>query len=373
MNPEVKQSMPKKEPEQQPAAAKHKTKTRRAMAVSLAYSTAIILGILLYTAGPKTFDALRGIKPVYLCEALLLFICMQIFEVRRLQVLTKAMGTAISFLYGLRVVLSSYFLASITPTISGGEPLMVYLLKEKGIGVGKGTAIVAVRGLIQLAIIAVAGPAIIFFRRDILPTTGHRMVFDMVAACLAVASCLTIYALINPKRVADLAEATARLFGRIPFLSRYSERMAHRLEDWVEELNYCLRFFVKKRKTSLLLTLVYTVFFMLSNYLIAYVLLRGLNNQIPVVKVVMVQIVLYFILYFSPTPGGSGVAEGGFYMLFSPIVPQKHLLGLLVVLWRIFTTYIGLFVGGAVIIKTLGFERMEELADVEVAPEAIEE
>lgn len=355
------------------ANAEHIMKTRRGIAISLAYSAAIAMGILLYTAGPKTLEAIKGIKPFHISAVLLLFVMMQIFEVRRLQVLTKAMGTEISFPYGLRVILSCNFLASITPTISGGEPLMVYLLKDKGIGVGKGTAVVAVRGLLQLSLIAMAGPIIIFFRRDLLPTAGYRVVFDAVAASLAVAIGFSAYGLTYPKKMKNHMKKIARLLTRIPFLKSRSERIIHRIDDWIEELNYSLKYFIKKRKTSLLLGAVYTVFFMLSNYMIAYFLLQGLNNPIPAVKVVMVQIVLWFILYFSPTPGGSGVAEAGFYMLFSPLAPEKHLLGLLVILWRIFTTYIGLFAGGIVIIKTLGFERIEYFAEVEVPPEAIED
>jgi uncharacterized protein (TIRG00374 family) len=101
--------------------------------------------------------------------------------------------------------------------------------------------------------------------------------------------------------------------------------------------------------------------------LIAYFLLQGLNFSISVIKVIMVQIVLYFIRYFSPTPGGSGVAEGGFYMLFLPLVP-RHILGLLVILWRLFTSYLGIFLGGLVIMKQFGLEQMEKFAEEEVTP-----
>ena len=33
-------------------------------------------------------------------------------------------------------------------------------------------------------------------------------------------------------------------------------------------------------------------------------------------------IILNILLYFSPTPGGSGIAEGGFILLFNSMLPE---------------------------------------------------
>lgn len=344
--------------------------TKGRFALFLAYSVAILLTIILLTAGPATWRAVEQMRPRYLVYALLLFVLTQYWEVQRLRILTRAMGTRITFAYALKAVLAYNFLASITPTLSGGEPLMIYMLKEKKVGVGKGTAIVAIRGILQLALIAVAGPLIIFFHYEFLPTTGHKIVFDIVAVCFLLAIIFLIYAFQQPQKTENVLEKIFHLLDRIPYFQRHSSSWIKRVEDWIEELNYSLKFFISQRKSSIFLAFIYTIIFLVTNYLIVYFLLLGLNFPISVGKVIMVQIVLYFILYFSPTPGGSGIAEGGFYMLFFPMVP-KHILGILVILWRLFTTYIGVFLGGLVIMKKLSLEQVEKFAEEKVKPAKI--
>lgn len=344
--------------------------TKSRFALFLAYSVAIVLTIMLFTAGPATWHAAGQIQPRYLFYALILSALMQYWEIQRLRILTRAMGTRITFAYALRAVLAYNFLASITPTLSGGEPLMIYMLKEKEVGVGQGTAIVAIRGILQLILIAVTGPIIIFFHHEFLPTTGHKVVFDIVAVCFLLAVIFLVYAFQQPQKAKNTLERIFHLLDRISYFKRHSSNWIKRVGDWIEEFNYSLKFFINQRKSSIFIAFIYTIIFLATNYLIAYFLLLGLNFPISVGKVIMVQIVLYFILYFSPTPGGSGIAEAGFYMLFFPMVP-KHILGLLVILWRLFTTYIGVFLGGLVIMKKFGLEQVEKFAEEEVKPAKI--
>ncbi|MBO5651904.1 MAG: flippase-like domain-containing protein, partial [Selenomonas sp.] len=55
-------------------------------------------------------------------------------------------------------------------------------------------------------------------------------------------------------------------------------------------------------------------------------------------------IFLNMLLYFTPTPGGSGVAEGGFVLLFSETVPAGTV-GIIAVCWRLIAEYIPFLIG----------------------------
>ena len=55
-------------------------------------------------------------------------------------------------------------------------------------------------------------------------------------------------------------------------------------------------------------------------------------------------IFLNMLLYFTPTPGGSGVAEGGFVLLFADTVPSGTV-GIIAVCWRLVAEYIPFFIG----------------------------
>ena len=56
---------------------------------------------------------------------------------------------------------------------------------------------------------------------------------------------------------------------------------------------------------------------------------------------------------FSPTPGGSGVAEAGFVVLFSELLPGG-LVGIMAVLWRFTAEYLPFLLGAVVSIRAFG-------------------
>ena len=344
-----------------------KLTTKKRIVLFCFFSILIIAIILLATGGPKTWLALQELHGAYLLLAFGLFVAMTFFDILRLQVLTGALGTHIPFLYGLKTILAYYFLSAITPAVTGGEPLMVYMLREKGVGVGKGTCIVVIRGLLLISFIAIGGPIIIYFNTELLHNTGLQIMFGGVALLLAALIVFLAYALYKPEKGERFIEKILHLFERVPCFKKHIPPLIKKIDGWIDELSFSLKFFVRERKLRLLLATVWTVMFMICNYSLAYVLLKGLNYDISIWTVFMVQIVLYFFLYFSPTPGGSGVAEGGFYLLFAPLVPH-HLLGLLIILWRFFTVYLGVFMGAFVIIKTLGIDHMETFAEEKIHP-----
>ncbi len=344
-----------------------KLTTKKRLGLFCFFSILIIAVILLATGGPKTWLALQELQGTYLLLALGIFAAMIFFDILRLQVLTGALGTHIPFIYSLKTILAYYFLSAITPAVTGGEPLMVYMLRKKGVGIGKGTSIVVIRGLLLISFIAIGGPIIIYFNSELLHNAGLQIMFGGVALLLAVLIIFLAYTLYKPQKGERLIEKMLHLLERFPCLKKHIPSLIEKIDGWIDELRFSLKFFIRERKFRLFLATIWTLMFMICNYSLAYVLLKGLNYGISIWTVFMVQIVLYFFLYFSPTPGGSGVAEGGFYLLFAPLVPH-HLLGLLIILWRFFAVYLGVFMGAFVIMKTFGVDRMETFAEEKIQP-----
>jgi uncharacterized membrane protein YbhN (UPF0104 family) len=79
----------------------------------------------------------------------------------------------------------------------------------------------------------------------------------------------------------------------------------------------------------------------------------------PLVQVVLVQALLNFALYLSPTPGASGVAEAGSTTLMAPWVHGAFELPYLV-LWRLLAMFLCMFVGGMYVFRYLGTDVLEK-------------
>jgi glycosyltransferase 2 family protein len=85
-----------------------------------------------------------------------------------------------------------------------------------------------------------------------------------------------------------------------------------------------------------------------SNRLLAgYVVLRMLGIHAPFVDVLLLQTFIVFLLYFAPTPGGSGVAELVSAAVMSIYVPRE-LTPSYILLWRITVSYLTVGFGSLV-------------------------
>lgn len=72
------------------------------------------------------------------------------------------------------------------------------------------------------------------------------------------------------------------------------------------------------------------------------------------------QALFLFMLYFIPTPGGSGAAEGGAAFVFGLFVPW-NVAGVLGVAWRILTEYTGIALGVVVVMKLIGWNLADQI------------
>jgi hypothetical protein len=97
-----------------------------------------------------------------------------------------------------------------------------------------------------------------------------------------------------------------------------------------------------------------TMLAMCANALIAPTLVAGLNAGGNALKIFLMQFVILFIAYFSPTPGASGIAEFSSYWLMASVKVQGNMLGVYTIMWRFFTSFLGVGVGALVVLSMLG-------------------
>ena len=180
------------------------------------------------------------------------------------------------------------------------------------------------------------------------------------------------------------------LVARIQRLRPWAERHAGspgavrtRLLHSVDELHEGFRIYIRRGKGAYALAQLLTFGFFCSRFAVAYFILLGLGIPTtprsfvtigpPIVQVVLVQALLNFALYLSPTPGASGVAEAGSSSLMDPWVHGAYELPYLV-LWRILALFLCMFVGGIYVFRYLGTDVLEQrVKEAEAQRRALEE
>jgi uncharacterized membrane protein YbhN (UPF0104 family) len=186
------------------------------------------------------------------------------------------------------------------------------------------------------------------------------------------------------------ARGALRLVGRIPRLSAFAAAKLgrpgaarDRLLRSVDEFHEGFLVYLRRGKRAYATAQLLTFGFFCSRFAVAYFILLGLGLPTaprtfvtvgpPIVQVVLIQALLNFALYLSPTPGASGIAEAGSTALMSPWVGGAYELPYLV-LWRILALFLCMFVGGVYVFRYLGTDVLEErIKETEAAKKALEE
>jgi glycosyltransferase 2 family protein len=283
------------------------------------------------------------------------------------------------------------FCAGVTPGQAGAAPAQVAVLVHGGMRLVD----VATASLVTAActIVFFLASAVLIF---VLRATGHFAISGGVEVDALLGLSVTVFgsglvALILCAAYPPLLKGLLRVLA-IPFgpLTRgvlrvvalvaparaWAERqlekpgaIRERLVLSVDDFHEGFRVYLQRGKGAYLTAQLLTFGFFCSRFAVAYFILLGLGVSTtpatfvtigpPIVQVVLVQALLNFALYLSPTPGASGIAEVGSTLMMSPWVSGPYELPY-IVLWRILALFLCMFVGGVYVFRYLGTDVLEE-------------
>ncbi len=121
----------------------------------------------------------------------------------------------------------------------------------------------------------------------------------------------------------------------------------------MDQYSKCISIYAHTKKYKLFLACLYTFAAIITNSFIAPVLFIGLNVRCNSLNVFLTQFILLFIAYFSPTPGASGIAEFSNYWMMSSLNIDSNMLGIYTLIWRFYTSFIGVIIGGIITLTLL--------------------
>lgn len=304
--------------------------------------------------------------------ALLVVFCAWICDSGRFCALSYAAGEKVSFSLGIILTWLNYFGSAVTPMQSGGGPFQVYVLYKKGIPVGKGIAITLMRTMLTILILTLSVPLAVLLDPEILAGSPFlkglvSYVFIVILATWA----FVAFTIIKPELIKKLARVIIMWLRRFKFME--SNRTVIKIFQWLDREvdNYILNFRLafNTGKLWLVFGVILSVLHLLALFSVLPVLMSAVGLPFRYIQTIAVQAVFMFILYFVPTPGASGVAEGGGALLYSILMPQ-NMAGVMSIICRFFTDYISIFMGVVVVIRMLGWgvsENLHKGADVDNA------
>ncbi len=328
---------------------------KKGLKLFIAFVAVTMLALLIFTASRETIEALGKMNPFYLLIALIFWGIYLVLDSFRISLLTHGVtGRWGSIKTDIEILLTGAFLAAVTPFQTGGLPVQLYIFKRDGIPWGRGTLIILLRGIFFAIMMISLLPFFLPILAKELNVTSVRNLSIYSGAIYLFILILFVFILTKPDIIKRFIYRITIQRGKRTKATRWTYRIFKEIKEMKEGF---WRFSVKKKWHSAA-SFILTYITYIPYFFIAPFLLRGLGIEVPFVKAAFLQLVVILFTFFSPTPGATGISEGGFALLFSPIV-AKHILGVFTILWRFFTFYLTAIIGGIDTLKVLKLGGME--------------
>ena len=319
----------------------HRNKLYKRIALVVIFVLAISASVIYFTFDIRALDYLTMFSSWSVLCALGALAIGLFFDGTRLLTLARITGEDLPLSDVVKVVLSNYFLAVLTPGATGGAIAQVMFMRRAGVSVARSTVIILVRTIMSIFFLIVMLP--IFMKQDEAITSWIPMPVIMTVSVIFIAIPIAAVVLMRtnyPKRI-------------IYYFSRYFK---HERRRQAFRLYYDFRqavYIMGKQPVMVLRAFIESGVSLTFIYLTVPAYFLSLQFPFDLVQVLGRMYLLNLVLYFSPTPGGSGIAEAGFVALFNSLVPSGTV-GILAVLWRFTAEYLPFILGAFITLRAFG-------------------
>jgi uncharacterized protein (TIRG00374 family) len=307
----------------------------------------------------QTLPVLRQLQWDYLLFMLFCLLLDTVASGLRIWIVCRVLEPGISFWTCLRAEWANMGVSMLTPSQTGGGFGQIYMLYRGGTTVATALTISLISFLgSMIGLLCIGLYSLVFsgigemggvFRSAVVMFTVISALMVLTAFFpsifqKAIHWCSKVFRSIRGKRLMAI-----RLFPAWKSNSKTDDvsmgPLAGRLVVLVHSYHLDVQRFLSLGKASFVWVCLLSLIFLLSRALMAFLCLRFLGIQVCTLgQVLKTQMNLIFLIYFAPTPGGSGLAEGISLSMMSHIVPIA-LAPYYNLLWRTTTLYLPALAG----------------------------
>jgi uncharacterized protein (TIRG00374 family) len=189
---------------------------------------------------------------------------------------------------------------------------------------------------------------------------ARGFIFYVVILILVIWLALVV-SIVRPETVKKIAAKIIMLLKRLGILKpEFVKKLMKLVLREIDAYNENVRAFMTTGRRYFLSGALVQFFQLLAQLSVMPCMIWSLGFPVSYPVCVLVQALFLFLLYFIPTPGGSGAAEGGAAFVFSMFVPW-NVAGMLGVGWRFLTEYTGVVLGTIVAIRLIGWNLANQI------------
>lgn len=292
------------------------------------------------------WNALISLSPQWVILCLICWAVYMLLDALCASYFLKKHGHPIPYGYSLLVALVGMYYCNITPGASGGQPMQIYYLKKQGVPVGIGSSCMTIKFFCYQFILMVIGTVFWLFYPDFVARqVGSHMWILIVGYICNLGSITLVMAMALCKPAVRFVIRWCIRIGARLHICKDPEASARKWEETLITFNDSVKMATRRPK-ELLVQMAIAGVQILSLMLVVVCLYHAFGPSGHTLgQLITLGLMLYISAAYTPLPGASGAQEGVFALYFHSIFPEAKLLVALLV-WRFFTYYISLIVGG---------------------------
>jgi uncharacterized protein (TIRG00374 family) len=304
-----------------------------------------------YTWTPETLETLDHLDVQFFLITIALSFVDMFLGAYRNHIFIRKVKKNVSPWLSFRANLANVFLGAVTPSQTGGSLAQLFIFYRGGVPLSNSIPISMINFICTM-VFFLSSAGIAFYATEHLFSTNllsHLIRFGVVF----IISILILYLLIlwKPALLGRVVRNFARLVSYVhQRWSRIVLDLSEKLLREVDKFRETFKYFLHRKPRLMLYSFGMTILLYLNKFTIGYFLLCGLGIEVDYLEVVIAQMIILIILYFSPSPGGSGIAELSIAGVMSGLIPS-YVLAIYTPLHRFFLLYLPVLLGAGVFLR----------------------
>ena len=300
-----------------------------------------------------TLGALKKIKGkfIFLCFGMLV---VDLFlGALRNHIFVWQVNKQVNFWASFKANVANMFMGAVTPAHGGAAPAQIYVYMSSGLKFVDAFSISLINFGATLVFMPIAAfMAVILLKQEVPDGLILNLLnygFSFFFLFLIVFIFIFFKPLLAGKAIRKIA---VYLAGKFPRYGTKLKNWGNKSYSNIQTYQQTCKLMLRKNPLLFPIAVLITFVLYLNKYVMQYVILLGLGIQADLYQVIAYQVLIQFMIYFAPSPGGSGFAEAGIAVLFAKIV-NGSTLPLFTLLQRSFLLFFPAIIGAFVMIGQL--------------------
>lgn len=238
------------------------------------------------------------------------------------------------------------FTSTITPTSVGGSALSMVFMNREGVPLGRATTITLIILFLDNLFFTVFCPVVILLCpfSKLFNLEGGELEEGLEAVFWVAYAAMCVLTLVLFLGIFVVPATTGKFLTAV-FSLKFLRRWKKKIDKLAGNMSTASQEVKNMNFSWWLKGFAATCLSWLGRFLVVnavfYAIIPGSPQEIILAR----QFIVWALLMFSPTPGGSGISEWLFDKYYFDIIPSDGLVMVLALLWRLFSYYIYMIIG----------------------------